>query len=698
MNNDGPLYPSETLDRLEALLDVWEESRAKGESSDPEQLCVDCPELLPEFTRLLTQLRKTDWLEKQITQATSTQASLSSGQSIVPGYVLEALLGTGGFGQVWRTSGPGGVQVALKCLWLGEQRTRLEWKALSRLKALRHPHLLGLFGYWISQGWLVVGSELATGSLADKYLAAQGTDSTNALQLKEELLGYLKDAAEGLDYLHSLDTPLIHGDVKPGNLLLIGGRCKVGDFGLIRQLAQTTVAQAEGLTLKYAAPEALVGSAVLASDQFSLAMTYCHLVGVSPFYGEGMELAQAHLHMEPDLADVELNEAGILSRALDKRSERRYPTCSAFVAELSKSIHSKKTRPSSSTRRLQTVLAFGLTLPLMGWAAIATAPVREKAFVAEAHLGNPRQIALPDKLQGSKLIAVQPLANGNLMGLGSGGTAFFYDTANDSWQESIDGNEQNKCCLSSPVDGQKVYSGQGSEPFEVEEWDPASRKVMRTFSGNSGMVRCLDVSIDSSKLATGSYGGEITVYDLKTGLSVWSIHGKNTRFQTIHFTMNGSAIVYSAEDGRVFFSRISNNHGMMLISKNPIQNWGLKRIPGSDRFLLGGMDGKLTCLNLDMKQERQLWFDLGQSITAMAIQPETGLMVVGTGDRLKTKEKLTWEQPPNYPVYLVNTKSGKLIGQSTIHSAKIRSVGWSMDGRKAYTTDESGKLLEWLVR
>ena len=76
MNNEGPLYPSETLDRLEALLDVWEESTAKGESLDPELLCVDCPELLPEFTRLLTQLRKTDWLEKQITQANDIQGSL----------------------------------------------------------------------------------------------------------------------------------------------------------------------------------------------------------------------------------------------------------------------------------------------------------------------------------------------------------------------------------------------------------------------------------------------------------------------------------------------------------------------------------------------------------------------------------------------------------------------------------------------
>jgi hypothetical protein len=135
MNQDGnsPISPG-SLDRLEELLDAWEESVAQGQQPDAGSLCKDCPELLPEFLQLLAQLRKTAWLEKQVANEPLPQNSPNAGDVIVPGYVLESLLGSGGFGQVWKATGPGGVQVALKCLWLGEQRTRLEWKALSQLK------------------------------------------------------------------------------------------------------------------------------------------------------------------------------------------------------------------------------------------------------------------------------------------------------------------------------------------------------------------------------------------------------------------------------------------------------------------------------------------------------------------------------------------------------------------------------------
>ena len=43
------------------------------------------------------------------------------------------------------------------------------------------------------------------------------------------------DIAKGLDYLHSLDPPVIHGDIKPSNILLDPDfKAKIGDFGLAR--------------------------------------------------------------------------------------------------------------------------------------------------------------------------------------------------------------------------------------------------------------------------------------------------------------------------------------------------------------------------------------------------------------------------------------------------------------------------------
>ena len=52
---------------------------------------------------------------------------------------------------------------------------------------------------------------------------------------RDELLSHLHDAADALDYI-SQQHCLQHLDVKPENLLLVGGRVKVADFGLVKDL------------------------------------------------------------------------------------------------------------------------------------------------------------------------------------------------------------------------------------------------------------------------------------------------------------------------------------------------------------------------------------------------------------------------------------------------------------------------------
>jgi serine/threonine protein kinase len=75
--------------------------------------------------------------------------------------------------------------------------------------------------------WLVIGSELADCSLADRLRECQSKGVPGVPG--PELLRHLRDCAEGLDYLHGQGVQ--HRDVKPPNLLLVGGGPRAGTSG-----------------------------------------------------------------------------------------------------------------------------------------------------------------------------------------------------------------------------------------------------------------------------------------------------------------------------------------------------------------------------------------------------------------------------------------------------------------------------------
>jgi hypothetical protein len=86
------------------------------------------------------------------------------------------------------------------------------------------------------------------------------------------------------------------------------------------------MAASGGLTPAYAAPEFFNGQATQWSDQYCLAVSYCHL--------RGGRLPTDHLTHSPDLTMLPETERPVVLRALAKRPEERWPDCRAFVAAL----------------------------------------------------------------------------------------------------------------------------------------------------------------------------------------------------------------------------------------------------------------------------------------------------------------------------------------------------------------------------
>ncbi|KAE8725981.1 Receptor-like serine/threonine-protein kinase [Hibiscus syriacus] len=157
-------------------------------------------------------------------------------------------LGHGGFGSVYKGSLPSlPQQLAIKVMKSadslhGEREFHNE---LSLSRALVSPHIVPLLGFSSDSGkrrFVLVYELMENGSVQDALLDKKC----------EELMSWsrryrvLCDVAKGLEYLHHFcNPPVIHGDIKPSNILLDGEfKAKIGDFGLARLKTEVLI---EGL-------------------------------------------------------------------------------------------------------------------------------------------------------------------------------------------------------------------------------------------------------------------------------------------------------------------------------------------------------------------------------------------------------------------------------------------------------------------
>ncbi len=259
----------------------------------------------------------------------------------LPGYKLVCPLGTGGFGEVWKCVVPGGIYKAIKFVYGNlnsldgdSAKAEQEYKALERVKSVRHPFVLSMDRIEVVSGELLIVMELADKSLHD--LTEEYQKAGRPGIPRDMLLGFLADAAEGLDHLiekHNLQ----HLDVKPKNLFLIADRVKVADFGLVKHLErQSSSGIMGGITPVYASPETFANKISKHSDQYSLAVVYCELLtGFRPFSGKNIrQLALQHMTEPPDLSMLPEADRPAVAKALAKNPEDRFPTCLAFVRAL----------------------------------------------------------------------------------------------------------------------------------------------------------------------------------------------------------------------------------------------------------------------------------------------------------------------------------------------------------------------------
>lgn len=221
---------------------------------------------------------------------------------VVPGYVLDALLGRRGSGEVWRAvPRRGGPAVAVKVLVDGDPERQAREAAL--LGELDHPHLVRLIEvvHQPRRGGaarVALVLELLEGGSLAALLARRGRLRPG------EVVTTIAPVAAALAHAHA--NGVVHGDLSPGNIVFTAeGRPVLTDLGVARVLGETAAGEA---TPPYVDPTVARGGAPgPASDVFGVAAAAFHaLTGVPPWNAAtpADTLAVAAAGYLPDLPEL----------------------------------------------------------------------------------------------------------------------------------------------------------------------------------------------------------------------------------------------------------------------------------------------------------------------------------------------------------------------------------------------------------
>ncbi|XP_039821728.1 L-type lectin-domain containing receptor kinase SIT2-like [Panicum virgatum] len=190
------------------------------------------------------------------------------------GFKNKQLLGTGGFGRVYKGVLPkskSNLEIAVKRVSHDSKQGMKEFIAeVVSIGHLRHRNLVQLLGYCRRKGELLLVYDYMPNGSLDKYLH----DKARPVLDWEQRFQIIKGVASGLLYLHEdWEQVVVHRDIKASNVLLDGDmNGRLGDFGLARLYDHGVDPQTTHVvgTMGYLAPELVrTGKATPVTDVFA---------------------------------------------------------------------------------------------------------------------------------------------------------------------------------------------------------------------------------------------------------------------------------------------------------------------------------------------------------------------------------------------------------------------------------------------
>jgi WD40 repeat protein len=593
----------------------------------PEQACRECPELLPAVRERWKQLARIDadlralFPEPGVAPEAAGpetpddgpgqgheppgSAGEATGLPEIPGYEIQAVLGHGGMGVVYKAWHVRLRRaVALKTLLAGVhaqpeelERFRREAQAVA---GLCHANVVQIHEVGDVGGRPYFTMEFVEGGSLAQRIHGVPQPARQAAALVATLAGAIQAAHQ---------SGIVHRDLKPGNILLTAdGTPKVTDFGLARRLQDgpgLTLSGAPVGTPSYMAPEQAQGrrgDIGPATDVYALgAILYELLTGRPPFRAETAIATLQQVVREDPVPPSRLNPAvprdleTICLRCLSKEPRRRYVTAADLATDLIRFLEHRpiQARPVGRLERLArwarrnpapAALASALVLTaLLGVAAIlwqwrkAAAFARAEVF-ANARLEEQRQKAVEAQQEAEQTSELERWERyrSNIAAAAAALQVDLGTTAQRALEEAPQKHRNWEWRhLHSQLDNARavlpgvlpaaeevaawqlpILSPSGEQIATLDPdrrsirfWDPATGAARGNLPQSGGPVRTLAYSPDGKRLAASCDDNAIRLWDPAAATVAAVLRGHEKPAGLLSYSPDGRRLVSRAGDG-----------------------------------------------------------------------------------------------------------------------------------------------------
>jgi WD40 repeat protein len=296
---------------------------------------------------------------------------------------------------------------------------------------------------------------------------------------------------------------------------------------------------------------------------------------------------------------------------------------------------------------------------------------------------------LPEHADQSRCVAWSP--DGRTLAYGCSDKAIWlWDVEEDRCRTVLHGHTADVYGMAFTPEGTRLLSGSADDTLCV--WDVESRQCVRVMQGYGVSLWDLDWSPDSTQLVSGDTDGLVTIWDMRDGMLPRVLPGHSWIVSGVGWSPDGKYLSSCGLNALLYLWDPTTRTLVQRFEDSKVVLLSLAWSPDGSLLACGTYQRGIQVCNVDKRSFQFIGQEHLNEFYRVAWSPN-GTQLVGVGDDGCV---YLWENADRAG-QAQGAASTKLLG----HQGKIRSVGWSPDGRFVASgggSGECGELFVWDVR